>query len=75
MLEVPSNLGNVSYSHEPTEKENLLLRNKNEKNIKCNVDVNNNKRNFPSDKIFMPYNKTFELSKTLETTKKQIIST
>ena len=54
------------------EIENLLLRNKNERNIKCNVDVNNNKSDFPSDEIFMPYNKTFSL-KTSETTK-QIIS-
>ena len=44
------------------ENENLLLRNKNERNIKCNVDVNNNKSDFPSDEIFMPYNKTFKLS-------------
>ena len=54
------------------ENENLLLRNKNKRNIKCNVDVNNNKSDFPSDEIFMPYNKTFSL-KTSETTK-QIIS-
>ena len=68
-LEVPNNLGNASYSHEPTEKENLVLRNKNERNIKCNVDVNNNKRNFPSDEIFMPYNKTFELSQNIRNNK------
>ena len=44
------------------ENENLLLRNKNERNIKYNVDVNNNNSDFPSDEIFMPYNKTFKLS-------------
>ena len=86
-LEVLNNLGNASYSHEPTavlkeeidflrednknksiimqnllENENLLLRNENEGNIQCNVDLNNNKSDLPSDEIFMPYNKTFKMS-------------
>ena len=47
------------------ENENLLIRNKNERNIKCNVDVNNNKSDFPSDEIFIPYNKTFKLSQNI----------
>ena len=93
-LEVLNNLGNASYSPEPTailegeidflrehnknksiiiqnlpENENLLLRNKNERNIKCNVDVNNNKSDFPSDEIFMPYNKTFKLSQNIRNNK------
>ena len=51
------------------ENENLLLRNKNERNIKCKVDVNNNKSDFPSDEIFMPYNKTFTLSQNIRNNK------
>ena len=51
------------------ENENLLLRNKNERNIKCNVDVNNNKSDFPSDEIFIPYNKTFKLSQNIRNNK------
>ena len=47
------------------ENEHLLLRNKNKRNIKCNVDVNNNKSDFPSDEIFIPYNKTFKLSQNI----------
>ena len=51
------------------ENENLLFRNKNERNIQYNVDVNNNKSNFPSDEIFMPYNKTFKLSQIIRSNK------
>ena len=51
------------------ENENLLLRSKNERNIKRNVDVNNNKSDFPSDEIFMPYNKTFKLSQNIRNNK------
>ena len=93
-LEVLENLGNASYSHEPTailkdeidflregnknksiiiqnlpENENLLLRNKNERNIQYNIDVNNNKSDFPSDEIFMPCNKTFKLSQNIRNNK------
>ena len=93
-LEVLKNLGNASYSHEPTailkeeidflregnknksiiiqnlpENENLLLRNKNERNIQYNIDVNNNKSDFPSDEIFMPSNKTFKLSQNIRNNK------
>ena len=93
-LEVLSDLGNASYSHEPTailkeeidflredsknksiiiqnllENENLLLRNKNERNIQCNVDVNNNKSDFPSDEIFMPCDKTFKLAQNIRNNK------
>ena len=51
------------------ENENLLLRKKNERNIQYNVDVNNNKSNFSSDEIFMPYNKTFKLSQNIRNNK------
>ena len=54
------------------ENENLLLRNKNERNIKCNVDVNNNKSDFPSDEIFIPYNETFKLSQNIRKNKETI---
>ena len=47
------------------ENENLLLRNKDERNIQYNVDVSNNKSSFPSDKIFIPYNKTSKLSQNI----------
>ena len=91
-LEVLKNLGNASYSHEPTailkeeidfpwgdnknksiiiqnllENENLLLRNKNERNIQHNV--NNNKSDLPSDEILTPYNKTFNLSQNIRNNK------
>ena len=42
---------------------------KNERNIKCNVDVNNNKSDFPSDEIFIPYNKIFKLSQNIRNNK------
>ena len=51
------------------ENENLRFRNKNETNIQYNVDVNNNKSNFPSDEIFMPYSKTFKLSQNIRNNK------
>ena len=51
------------------ENENLLLRNKDERNIQYNVDVNNNKSNFPSDAIFIPYNKIFKLSLNIRNNK------
>ena len=54
------------------ENENLLLRNKNKRNIKCNVDVNNNKSDFPSDEIFIPYNETFKLSQNIRKNKETI---
>ena len=44
------------------EKENLLFRNKDERNIQYNVDVNNHKSNFPP-------NKTFKLSQNLRNNK------
>ena len=47
------------------ENENLLLRNKDERNIQSNVDVNNNKSNFPSAEIFIPWNKSFKLSQNI----------
>ena len=51
------------------ENENLLLQNKNERIIQYNVDVNNSKRDFPSDEIFMPHNKTFKLSQNIRNNK------
>ena len=45
------------------QNENLLPRNKDERNIKCNVDVNK-KINFSLDEIFMTYSKTFMKSKS-----------
>ena len=51
------------------DNENLLIRNNDERNIQYNVDVNNNKSNFPSDKMFMLYNKTFKLSKNIRNNK------
>ena len=51
------------------ENENLLLRNKDERNIQYNVDVNNNKSNFPLDEAFIPYNKTFKLSQNIRNRK------
>ena len=39
------------------ENRNLLLRNKVERNIQYKANVNDNKRNFPSDEILIPYNK------------------
>ena len=94
-LEVLSNVGNASYSHETTailkkeidflregnkkkkniviqsllENENLLLRNKNERNIQYNLDVNTNKSNFLTDEIFLPYSKTFKLSQNIRKNK------
>ena len=56
------------------ENENLLLRNKNERIIQYNVDVNNSKRDFPSDEILCHITKLLSCLKTSETTKKQIIS-
>ena len=47
------------------ENENLLLRNKDERNIQYNVDVSNNESSFPSDEIFIPYNKTSKLSQNI----------
>ena len=41
-------------------KENLLFRNKDERNIQCNAYVNNNKSNFPFDGILIPFSKTFK---------------
>ena len=46
-----------------TENENLLLRNKNEGKIQYNAYVNNTKSAFPSDEIFITYNRTFKMSK------------
>ena len=52
------------------ENENLLLRNKDERNIQYNVDVNNNKSNFPLDEAFIPYNKTcLKLSQNIRNSK------
>ena len=51
------------------ENENLLLQNKNERNIQYSLDVNNHKSNFPSDEIFMQYNKTFKLSQNIRNNK------
>ena len=45
------------------EKENLLLRNKNERNLQHNADVNYKNSNFLSGEIFIPYNKTFKMPK------------
>ena len=36
------------------ENKNLLLRNKDDRNIQYNADINNNKSNLPSDEIFIP---------------------
>ena len=51
------------------ENKNLLFRNKNERNTKCNIDVNNSKSDLPSDEIFMTYNKTFKLSQNIRNNK------
>ena len=45
------------------EKENLLLRNKNERNLQHNADVNYKNSNFLSGEIFIPYNKAFKMPK------------
>ena len=47
------------------ENENLFLRNKDERNTQHNVDVSNNKSGFPSNEIFIPYNKTSKLSQNI----------
>ena len=46
-----------------TESEYLVLRNKDERNIPYNAYVNDNKSNFPSDEIYIPYSKIFEMPK------------
>ena len=45
------------------EKENLLLRNKNERNLQHNADVNCKNSNFLPSEIFIPYNRTFKMPK------------
>ena len=51
------------------ENENLLLRNKDKRNIQYDSDLNSDKSNFPSDEIFISYSKTFRMSQNIRNNK------